>query len=66
MLSEPIRIELKEKGQVTPILVNLQTLVIVQDKRRIWNKKLLGTYKPNKNSSHAQGKIKISCILNSP
>lgn len=59
-------VELKEGGKVTKIAVNLQTLVMMHGGRRLWNKKLIGTYRPMKDSSHPEAKLKISCILNSP
>ena len=59
-------VEFKEGSKVTKIGVNLQTLVMMHGGRRLWNKKLIGTYKPLKDSSHPEAKLKVSCTLNSP
>lgn len=59
-------VELKEGSKVTKIGVNLQTLVMMHGGRRLWNKKLIGTYKPTKDSCHPEAKLKVSCTLISP
>jgi hypothetical protein len=66
LLEEPVKVEVKEGSNSTIILVNLQSLVMVHEGRRLWNKQLLGTYKTDKESEFPHGKLKISCVLNSP
>lgn len=51
---------------MTKIGVNLQILVMMHGGRRLWNKKLIGTYRPFKDSCHLEAKLKVSCTLSSP
>jgi hypothetical protein len=66
LLEEPVKVEVKEGSNSAVILVNLQSLVMMHEGRRLWNKQLLGTYKTDKESDFPQGKLKVSCVLNSP
>lgn len=58
-------IELKEDDKIGRISINLQTLVVLHEGRRIWSQQLMGSYGAE-DGPFAKGKLKISCELDSP
>jgi len=51
---------------VGKVNINLQTLVLVHEGRRIWNQQLLGTYTVDEGDGFIGAKLKISSVLLSP
>jgi hypothetical protein len=66
ILADPVVIELEEAGAGGKVQVNLQTLVLVHEGKRIWNQQLLGTYTVDEGSEFLGAKLKISSVLLTP
>lgn len=66
LLEAPVRVEAREGGSRTTFSLNLQSLAMVHEGRRLWDKQLLGTYKGDKESHFPQARLKVSCVLKSP
>ena len=58
-------IQLRENQKVSEVRVNLQTMVMLHEGKRVWDKDLLGTYYAI-NQLFGKAKLRIKAFLKTP